>query len=53
MHVAQVGVHMPADPVLAAWQGASDLGASPAYRHAAVTKAAYDECGAEYLLGIA
>ena len=49
---AQLGVHMPADPVLAAWQGASELAASPAYRRSATTKLAYEECGAEYLLGI-
>lgn len=49
----QVGVHMPADPALAAWKGGSDLGASPGYGQAAISRAAYEECGADYLLGLA
>lgn len=33
------------DAALNAWKGASLFGASPAYRQAAVTKAAYEEQG--------
>jgi hypothetical protein len=49
---AQVGVHMPSDPVLAAWKGASEFGVSPEYSQQAITKAHYDEVGYERLLNI-
>jgi len=43
---AQVAVHTPADPVLAAWQGGAALGASPEYAARALTRAEYEERGA-------
>ena len=46
----QVGVHAPADPVLAAWKGGSRLAASPVYRQRAVTKLQYAEYGAANLI---
>ena len=49
----QVGVHMPADPVLAAWKGASAFGVTAEYSQQAITKAYYDEVGYERLLNLA
>ncbi|KAK9828010.1 hypothetical protein WJX81_008549 [Elliptochloris bilobata] len=45
----EVAVHMPADPMLAAWQGGSQLAASPEYARRAVTRAEYEERGACFL----
>ena len=41
----QVGVSKPENPVVAAWQGGSRLGASPQYAQQAMTKAVYEERG--------
>lgn len=49
----QVGVHMPDDPSLMAWKGASAFAISPEYSHLAVTKAQYEEYGCENLVGVA
>lgn len=51
--LTQVGVHMPADPVLAAWTGASAFAISPEYSQQAVTRAQYEELGCDRLLNIA
>ena len=48
--MAQVGVHAPNDPVLAAWKGGSRLAASPLYQQRAVTKMQYAEYGAANLM---
>ncbi|EIE26065.1 Actin/actin-like protein [Coccomyxa subellipsoidea C-169] len=49
----EVGVHMPSDPVLAAWKGASAFATSPDYSQQAITKAHYEEMGYERLLNLA
>lgn len=52
MLVSQVGVHMPADPVLAAWKGASAYGMTPEYHQHAISKACYEEVGCDRLLNL-
>ena len=46
----QVGVHVPSDPILAAWKGGSRLAGSPFYQQRAVTKQQYAEYGAANLI---
>ncbi|BDA44347.1 Actin-related protein 6 [Coccomyxa sp. Obi] len=48
----EVGVHMPADPVLAAWKGASAYGMTPEYHQHAISKAHYEEVGCDRLLNL-
>lgn len=50
--VSQVGVHMPADPVLAAWKGASAYGMTSDYHQHAISKAHYEEVGCDRLLNL-
>lgn len=52
MLVSQVGVHMPADPVLTAWKGASAFGMTPEYHQHSISKAHYEEVGCDRLLNI-
>ncbi len=46
----QLGVHVPSDPILAAWKGGSRLAGSPFYKQRAVTKQQYAEYGAANLI---